>query len=207
MELEKKADKIDNVKVYFFSKNTNITDFVRNYFLEKFSKTVQKIPENIRENAKIYFIYKKEGKSKSGEVIITTTKKTFPSIYTEEEGTDPRVIIDKLSEEIERQIDRFKTEFWKEIREEMQTKRGISIEPAEEKTEEEISFQEEPEIERIRVSIEKPMTVDDAIAIMKENEKKKSGRRIPVFVFNDFDGKIKIIFKQNEKKFLLFEVE
>ena len=200
---------INGVKLEILSKNVDITDYIRQYFIEKFSKVFSRIPEGIKENAKTYFIYKKEGKEKIGEVMITVSKRNFPPIYTSESGDVPRVIIDKLAYEIERQIDKLRTEFEKQVREEMKTKRDISQEATEEvEKEEDIPDEElETKIEKIQVRIEKPITLDDAIALMKESEKKKGGRKFPIFIFNDFDGKTKIIFRQSKEKLILFEVE
>ncbi|MFZ8803038.1 MAG: HPF/RaiA family ribosome-associated protein [Candidatus Calescibacterium sp.] len=199
---------INGVKLEILSKNVDITDYIKQYFIEKFSKVLSRIPEGIKENAKTYFIYKKEGKEKIGEVMITVSKRNFPPIYTSESGDDPRLIIDKLAYEIERQIDKLKTEFEKQVREEMKTKRDISQEETEEIEEEDTSEEElETKIEKIQVRIEKPITLDDAIALMKESEKKKGGKKLPIFIFNDFDGKTKVIFRQSKEKLILFEIE
>ncbi len=199
---------INGVKLEILSKNVDITDYIKQYFIEKFSKVLSRIPEGIKENAKTYFIYKKEGKEKIGEVMITVSKRNFPPIYTSESGDDPRLIIDKLAYEIERQIDKLKTEFEKQVREEMKTKRNISQEETEEIEEEDTSEEElETKIEKIQVRIEKPITLDDAIALMKESEKKKGGKKLPIFIFNDFDGKTKVIFRQSKEKLILFEIE
>jgi ribosomal subunit interface protein len=199
---------INGVKLEILSKNVDITDYIKQYFIEKFSKILSRIPEGIKENAKTYFIYKKEGKEKIGEVMITVSKRNFPPIYTSESGDDPRLIIDKLAYEIERQIDKLKTEFEKQVREEMKTKRDISQEETEEIEEEDTSEEElETKIEKIQVRIEKPITLDDAIALMKESEKKKGARKFPIFIFNDFDGKTKVIFRQSKEKLILFEIE
>jgi ribosomal subunit interface protein len=199
---------INGVKLEILSKNVDITDYIKQYFIEKFSKVLSRIPEGIKENAKTYFIYKKEGKEKIGEVMITVSKRNFPPIYTRESGDDPRLIIDKLAYEIERQIDKLKTEFEKQVREEMKTKRDISQEETEEIEEEDTSEEElETKIEKIQVRIEKPITLDDAIALMKESEKKKGGKKLPIFIFNDFDGKTKVIFRQSKEKLILFEIE
>jgi ribosomal subunit interface protein len=199
---------INGVKLEILSKNVDITDYIKQYFIEKFSKVLSRIPEGIKENAKTYFIYKKEGKEKIGEVMITVSKRNFPPIYTSESGDDPRLIIDKLAYEIERQIDKLKTEFEKQVREEMKTKRDISQEETEEIEEEDTPEEElETKIEKIQVRIEKPITLDDAIALMKESEKKKGGKKLPIFIFNDFDGKTKVIFRQSKEKLILFEIE
>ncbi|MDT7907183.1 MAG: HPF/RaiA family ribosome-associated protein [Candidatus Calescibacterium sp.] len=204
-------EQINGMKLEILSKDIDITDYIKQYFIEKFSKVISKIPDGMKENSKAYFIYKKEGKEKVGEIIITVSKRNFPVIYTSESGEDPRVIIDKLAYEVERQIEKLKTEFEKQMREEMKTKRDIpqEIEEFEEKMSEEISSEEELEtkIERVQVRIEKPITLDDAIVFMKESEKKKGGKKFPIFIFNDFDGKIKILFKQSSDKLILFEVE
>jgi hypothetical protein len=90
----------------------------------------------------------------------------------------------------------------------MKTKREISQEETEEIEEEDTSEEElETKIEKIQVRIEKPITLDDAIALMKESEKKKGGKKLPIFIFNDFDGKTKVIFRQSKEKLILFEIE
>jgi len=204
-------EEIQGVKINILGKNVEVTDYIRNYFKEKFKRVVDKIPESIRGSTKAYFIYKKEGKVKGGEIIITVAKRNFPALYSEYEGDDPRVIIDEVISEIEKQIEKIKTEFEREIREEKKTKREIhkeALSPEEEKEEEksEISSHEEPYIEVVKVNMEKPMTVEDAIFMMGEIEKKKGGKKFPIFIFNDYDGKIKVLYKKDENKFTLFEI-
>jgi ribosomal subunit interface protein len=206
-------EEIQGVKINILGKNIEVTDYIRNYFKEKFERVVDKIPESIRESTKAYFIYKKEGKVKGGEIIITVAKRNFPALYSEYEGEDPRVIIDEVISEIEKQIEKIKTEFEREKREERKTKREIQGEALsseeyeeEEKEKGEISSYEEPYIEVVKVNMEKPMTVEDAIFMMGEIEKKKGGKKFPIFIFNDYDGKIKVLYKKDENKFTLFEI-
>ncbi len=195
---------IDGVKVFFIARNSKITEYIKDYFREKFSKVILKIPEGIRESTNIYLISKKEGDSKSIEVILTVKKSNLPPIYSEDEGEDVRAVIDKLAYEIERQIEKLKTDFEKIIREAMKSKREISItEEIHDQPEEE---SQEIQIDRARVKIEKPISIDDAIIILEETEKKKSGKKLPIYIFNDFDGKVKVLYKQGEKKYIVFEI-
>ena len=213
-------EEIQGIRVNILGKNVKITDYVKEYFKEKFEKLAEKIPESIKESSKAYFIYKKEGKAKGAELIITVAKRNFPALYSEYDGDDPRIIIDKVIDELEKQIEKLKTEFEKTIRDERKTKREITTEVSE--VEEEVyeggqseqygkeqtssSYPDEPEIEVIRVNMEKPMTLEDALFMMGEIEKKKGGKKFPLFIFNDYDGKIKVLYKQNENKFALFEI-
>lgn len=191
---------IDGVKVFFITRNSKITEYIKDYFKEKFSKVILKIPEGIRENTNIYLISKKEGESKSIEVILTVKKSNLPPIYSEEDGEDTRAVIDKLAYEIGRQIEKLKTDFERIIRDAMKSKREIST------TEEIEEESQEIQIDRTRVKIEKPISIDDAIIILEETEKKKSGKKPPIYIFNDFDGKMKVLYKQGEKKYIVFEI-
>ncbi len=196
-------ERIDEVEISFVARNIKLTDYIKDYFKEKFEKVVNKIPQGLRKNSKIFFIYRKDGDTRSGAVIVTFTKKISP-IYTEETADDPRVMIDILAEEIERQVGKLKTEFERALKEEMRSKREFI--PAH-TYEEAPDVKNEPNVQRIRVKIEKPISLDDAIIILEEEEKKKSGRRLPIFIFNDIDGKFKVIYKQAENNYTLFEVD
>lgn len=193
---------IDGLKVFFIARNSKITDYIKDYFKEKFLKVISKIPEGLRESASIYLISKKEGENKSIEVILTVKKSGLPPIYSEEDGEDPRAVIDKLAYEVERQLDKLKADFENIIREAMKSKREIP------KLEEEITPEESSEIQidRTRVKIEKPISLDDAIVILEEAEKRKSGKKPPIYIFSDFDGKMKVLYKQGEKKYIVFEI-
>lgn len=195
-------EEIDKVKLFFITRNSKITEYLKDYFREKFSKIVHKIPESLRENTNVYFIHKKEGESKTIEIILTIKKSGLPPIYTTEEGEDPRVVIDKVVYEIERQLDKIKTEFGNIIREAMRTKRELHI-PESAETEDELSG---IQIDRTVVKIEKPISLDDAIAILEDIERRKSGRKFPIYIFSDFDGTVKVLYKQGEKKYIVFEI-
>ncbi|MCS7212866.1 MAG: HPF/RaiA family ribosome-associated protein [Candidatus Calescibacterium sp.] len=194
---------LEGIKIFFITRNAKITDYVKDYFKEKFIKIIPKIPEGIRDSTSVYFILKKEGESKSIELILTIKKSHLSPIYTEEEGDDLRAVIDKIVYEIERQMDKLRTEFENIIRDAMKSKREIHtfVEEREEKSE-----PQDVQIDTAKIKIEKPMSIDDAIIILEDLEKKRSGRKIPIYIFNDFDGKVKVLYKQSEKKYVVFEI-
>ncbi len=212
---------IGGIKIQFINRNIRLTEYLRDYFVEKFEKLTSKIPEGLKKNTKAYFIYKKEGDIRIGEIIITIAKRHFTPLYASDEGQDPRALIDTLIQDIERQIEKLKTEFERLIREEMKTKREI---PQGEGTQEEEQGGEagvesgtelemsenlslaEPEIEIIRLKLEKPLTIDDAMFMLEEIEKKKGSKKPPIYVFTDYDGKVKILFRKREGKYTLFEI-